>query len=166
MKTIKSGFRKVASGIKNAVRHIDNSVFCRLMKKPEVKSIDETIDYILKNNCSVSRFGDGELLMILGYRNGFQTYSRELAVRLEEVLKSNLSNHIVCLADMFGSLKKLNKESIKYNKKYLSKYRRKLYRIIPRKKEGGFYNTFFTRPYNMFRDKSDSARWFNNNKKI
>ena len=66
-----------------------------------------TILYILKNKCSVSRFGDGELQMITHFKahgtvanfhmDSFQCYDVRLASRLLEVYESNVGNHIVCL---------------------------------------------------------------------
>lgn len=73
-------------------------------------SID-TILYILKNKCSVSRFGDGEFQMITHmlengteadfYLDTFQHYDVRLASRLLDVYKSNLSNHLVCIPYAF-----------------------------------------------------------------
>lgn len=75
-----------------------------------LNSID-TILYILKNKCSVSRFGDGEFQMIDHlkkhgteadfYIDTFQHYDARLASRLLEVYKSNLSNHLVCIPYAF-----------------------------------------------------------------
>lgn len=43
-----------------------NKLTWKFRKKPKVKSIDETLDYINKNHCSVSRYGDGEFTIMLG----------------------------------------------------------------------------------------------------
>ena len=71
----------------------------------------DTILYIIKNGCSVSRFGDGEFQMITHmkehgteadfYLDTFQHYDARLASRLLEVYKSNLSNHLVCIPYAF-----------------------------------------------------------------
>lgn len=71
----------------------------------------ETIDYILKNKCSVSRFGDGELQMISHYmREGsvesfnvdtFQSYNEDLSKRLIEVFLSTDKNILICLPYQF-----------------------------------------------------------------
>ena len=39
---------------------------------PKVKNSLDTIDYILQNKCSVSRFGDGEFLIMQGWHIGFK----------------------------------------------------------------------------------------------
>lgn len=70
-----------------------------------------TIQYIIKNKCSISRFGDGEFQMVTHYiRHGrsenfnidsFQQYDPKLANRLIKVLISPISNHLVCIPYAF-----------------------------------------------------------------
>lgn len=67
----------------------------------------QTLAYIQKNRCSVARFGDGEFQMIEhGRKNGgeegfkvdtFQSFNKELADRLDEVLKVPVKNLLVCV---------------------------------------------------------------------
>ena len=65
----------------------NNKIGIHLWKKPTIKSIDETIDYICDNHCSVSRFGDGEFAEMCGHGyDGFQAYDAGLGNRLNEVL--------------------------------------------------------------------------------
>lgn len=71
-----------------------------------LNSVD-TILYIIKNKCSVSRFGDGEFQMITHCKehgtqenfhvDTFQSYDAKLAQRLQEVYDSNLPNHLICI---------------------------------------------------------------------
>jgi hypothetical protein len=54
---------------------------------PKIASIDETLDYVIANRCSVSRFGDGEVLLTNPNKEiGFQVGDPKLAERLKEVL--------------------------------------------------------------------------------
>lgn len=63
-----------------------------------LNSID-SIKYIIEHKCSVSRYGDGEFIMLLG--GGYDDYQgadQKLAKRLKEVLVStDVPNHIVGL---------------------------------------------------------------------
>ncbi|HEY0222613.1 MAG TPA: GT-D fold domain-containing glycosyltransferase [Lactovum miscens] len=71
---------------------------------PDVMTADETIDFIIKNHCSVSRFGDGELSYLVGNRNPtFQPWSKKLANELKNLSKYNGSNEkiLVCVPDIF-----------------------------------------------------------------
>lgn len=72
---------------------------------------EETVQYIIQNRCSVSRFGDGEFQMITHFLNNgttenfhvdtFQRYEPRLACRLIDVLRSPIPNHLVCIPYAF-----------------------------------------------------------------
>ena len=61
----------------------------KILQGFKIKSPEETIDKIINDNCSITRFGDGEFDMILGKGMKYQTYNEQLGRRLEQVLKSN-----------------------------------------------------------------------------
>ena len=142
----------------------NNKIGKYVWKKPKIESIDETLDYIYENKCSVSRFGDGEFAIISGNSNGFQKRDEELGIRLAEILKNPIEDHIVCLPDIFGDMKDLKNSSREFNNGLLGKERRKWLKLIDLNRT--YYNTFFTRCYNMFEDKSNAIGWFEKNKKI
>lgn len=55
-----------------------------------------SIQYILDNGCSVSRYGDGELSFFCGVKEGYQEINDKLIERLKQVLKADdAPNHIV-----------------------------------------------------------------------
>ena len=62
----------------------------KILQGFKIKSPEETIDKIINDNCSITRFGDGEFDMILGKGMKYQTYNEQLGRRLEQVLKSNI----------------------------------------------------------------------------
>ena len=59
---------------------------------PNIMSKQESVDYIIKNKVSISRFGDGEFNLIKNVGIPFQQSSLELSMRLKEVLSSNDNN--------------------------------------------------------------------------
>ncbi len=59
-----------------------------LALKANILSYDESIDYIIKNKCSLCRFGDGEFNLISGGDVSFQKYNPLLAQRLKDILMS------------------------------------------------------------------------------
>lgn len=75
--------------------------------KLQILTSEETVSYIIRNHCSVARFGDGEFQMITHFlHNGtqenfhvdtFQEYSLDLAKRLLEVLKSDNPDLLICI---------------------------------------------------------------------
>lgn len=77
----------------------------------QILNSEKTLLYIIRNDCSVSRFGDGEFQMITHYlQNGtiddfhvdtFQDYSPRLAERLLDVLESDCNDLMVCIPYAF-----------------------------------------------------------------
>lgn len=70
-----------------------------------VMSDVETIDYIVKHRCSISRFGDGEFAFVVAGRNntvfnaGFQQFNSKLSEELGNILRGiNIPNNLlVCV---------------------------------------------------------------------
>lgn len=131
---------------------------------PQIASIDDTISKIATEHCSVSRFGDGEILLIDNHGIGFQEAKFELGKRLAEVLQSHDEKHLVCISDTFSNLYRYNRKARRFWRTHFflygwiwDKY------LIP---ERLYYNTFVTRPYMDFASKKACNRWFNDIKSI
>ena len=135
-----------------------------IYSKPKVLSIDETLDFIIKNKCSVNRFGDGELKLMMGQRIFFQSHSQDLENRLRESLKNREENLITCIPDIFEDLSVYAEEPYNYWKLHIAKTRSKWYRLIDKNKIYG--NAFISRCYYGFKDKKNCKRWFDKIKKI
>ncbi len=78
------------------------------IKRIKVADVDETIDKLINSDCSISRFGDGELGMIIGNRICFQTVNKELSRRLKEVLLSDEKNVLIAIPRFYNSLRDIN----------------------------------------------------------
>ena len=150
--------------IRNLFHFWIDAIYQRLIPPPSIVSIEETIQYILKNKCSVSRLGDGEIKIAAGKTLGFQTYSAILQKRMQEVLSCPIPNHIVCLPDIFNDISIYNQEAHNHWKLHLAYYRRTWYKYINRKHI--FYNAFISRCYMMFIDKSRTSLYFNQMKRL
>lgn len=85
-------------------------------------------------------------------------------MRLAEILKTLISNHIVCLPDIFDKQEGLKESSKKYNNGLLIKERRRWLGLIDLDRI--YYNAFFSRCYNMFEDKQNCGKWFEKIKNI
>lgn len=96
---------------------------CLLGHHPEVLNIKDSLLYILKHRVSISRYGDGELLLMEKYSIGFQQADPTLASRLEQVAKDPIPNHRVCIPGVFpsffSSLSSINKEAIHFWEQFL-----------------------------------------------
>lgn len=115
---------------------------------PQIKSMEETLDRIINDKCSISRFGDGEFSCMNQSRISFHDPSEGLADRLKEVISSELPNLLIGLPDCFGSLDCYVPYTIKYWRKYMSKKRQMTYSYLDLDRV--YYNAFFNRYYLNF----------------
>jgi len=69
--------------------NIKYEIFDNAPFQPKIKTVDETIDDILKHKFSIARFGDGEFQLMNGNSIPFQKADKKLQKRLIEVFKSN-----------------------------------------------------------------------------
>lgn len=143
-----------------------NNLIRHLLKPPSVKTIDETLDAILKRKASIARFGDGEFDIIFGRKQGFQVYNNKLQSRLQQVLKSNGESHtfLVGIPDCYGDLSHFIPEAQHHWKIRLDKERYKWYKILNRKQP--YYQSQISRFYYDWADKSRSKIWSNKLKRI
>ena len=151
--------------IKNLVANVMYFFIVLFHKFPKVLSIDESIDEIINNNCSIARFGDGEIRLINNENITFQKPNEELSKRLKEIINSNEKNILIGLPDVF-CFKDINRSvrqrKLFYKKEIVLEY--KIYKSIRNDKK--FINTHMTRPYLEYKDKSNVENIFNNLKKI
>ncbi len=117
------------------------------LKLPNIAGLDETIDKIINDRVSISRYGDGEFQIILGKaKDKYQKNDEKLAERLKEILFSDLKGHIVAIADDYGSLDIYGVKTRTDIRKYMTtEKRRNQYKYIDFNKY--YYNAYITRPY-------------------
>jgi len=125
---------------------------------PQIASIEETIQKIVREGCSVSRFGDGEILLTNNKAIGFQKADSKLGERLKEVLQSNADGHIVCLSDTFTDIYRYNRKARRFWRTHFFIYGHIWDNLLISNKQ--YYNTFVTRPYMDFVQKTQCGKWF------
>lgn len=119
---------------------------------------ENSVRYILENQSSVARFGDGEVDIIMGKSIPYQPYSPELASELMDILQTASSEKLlVCLPDVFSKIERYNTSAQKFWENHFKEY-------------GSFYeqhmtsewygSTFLSRPYIDLKDKSSVADYF------
>lgn len=81
----------------------------KICTKLHIVNSEKTVKYIIKHQCSVSRFGDGEISLAIHLKrqgnennyhvDSFQKFDKDLAQRLLDILKvqNAVDNHIVCI---------------------------------------------------------------------
>ena len=116
-----------------------------LIYKPiKIKSIEETIDEIIKNKKSISRFGDGEFSIIFNENIRFQKFNKNLKYKLLEVLNSKIKDLMIGIMNFEDlKIKPFWKEWFKRNK---FRFRKLL------NKDTIYYNSFISRFVTLFKN--------------
>ncbi|MCI9128042.1 MAG: SP_1767 family glycosyltransferase [Eubacterium sp.] len=150
---------KMELHLNNIEYEIAGKIKAEQLEFPKVHNIKETIREIKENGKSMSRYGDGELDIIFGGEVTFQPYHKILSTRLKEILTSNLENHIVCLPNIYGGYDNRTDEFKNFFRQHLSSGRRKKeYELFDFQKN--YYDSFVTRPYKDYIDKSETEKHF------
>lgn len=128
------------------------------MKDIHVLDIDKSLTFILENQSSVARFGDGEIDIIAGNSIPYQDYHKDLAERLRAIIETPSSkDFLVCMPDVFERTERYNQFARDFWQGHLSHYET-LYNDI---KWSDFYgSTFISRPYIDLEEKSAAKASF------
>ncbi|KQS95227.1 GT-D fold domain-containing glycosyltransferase [Chryseobacterium sp. Leaf394] len=117
-----------------------------------VLNIESTTEKIISERTSISRFGDGEFRLTLPeYALVFQDGGEKIRKKLQNVLQSDIKNHIVCLP--FGHFRDFDLPTKYWWYKFLNIYGSRIQNFIPADKNYG--TTFISRYYIGFSDKSE-----------
>lgn len=126
---------------------------------------DSSVKYIIKNKCSVSRYGEGEFIVMGGGANGFQKENLALAKRLQEVLKNPIDNHIIGIPYTFVDLSPFRLSSKIFILEYLLSFGE--HDLLPFLNPNLFYiDSLFTRFYMPYRNKIYGDKYVELLKKI
>ena len=134
-------------------------IIIKIWPLPKVFSIDETIDKILNEKASISRYGDSEFLYIIDKINlPYQEYNELLSQRMKEILISDKPNVLIGLPIGYHSLDNLVKKS-------KLTWRSQIAWIYPRLRkylrlDRPYYNSSMTRFYIEYENKNISKKYF------
>jgi glycosyltransferase family protein len=87
-----------------------------------------------------------------------------LEEKLKEVLQSDHEDHLVCLSDTFENLDRYTRSAKRFWRTHFYLYGYLWDNYL--KEDKVYYNTFLTRPYMDYKDKSRCGIWFESLKKI
>jgi len=120
----------------------------------KILSSEDTLDEIIKNNRSISRFGDGEFNLMLGKNIGFQEVNNTLIIKLKKVLKSKKKGLLIGILWPYNNnyLEKFIYETKKYLINWMESKKLDLITLIDINRK--YYSSFFTRFYMDRKDKS------------
>jgi glycosyltransferase family protein len=129
---------------------------------PTVLSREKTVEKLLNDQCSMSRFGDGELALTRGWGIRFQSANAALTARLKEILRSNLESHIVCLPGL--DFTRFENRPGRFWKKFYAANIFWILKLIDQNKP--YYETHITRPYMDLIDKAGAGQRFTQLRKL
>ncbi len=124
---------------------------------PNIIDSESAIQEIIDEKKSIARFGDGEFAIICGhFRQPFQRPDDNLAKRLNQVLKSDIQNLMICIADNYGNLEKYTDSAADGIRLYMQRNtRREHMRLLSKDKI--YYDAYLSRPYILYRDNCTNA---------
>lgn len=155
---------KLKKFLKNKIYIVINKLIIISNIRPNIENSTITINKIIDDKVSVSRYGDGELGLIFGQDIGFQKSSDLLRERLKNILVSDKENHIVCLPYFICNNNELTDEAKSFWERYNKENCFNIYRNVDIKKT--YYDTQITRPYMDFRNKELCGEKFERLKQI
>lgn len=117
-----------------------------LLRRIHIMDSIDTVNYLLKNKVSISRFGDGEFDIINNKGNGFQCESPKLARKLVEVATVELPNHSVALPYVWKNMRNLKYDAYCFWAHFLvTKFKNCVVPYLSNNRE--YLDTNFTRFY-------------------
>lgn len=114
----------------------------------------DTVEKLLREQCSVSRYGDGEFYVMGGSGNGFQQNNAKLAQKLKEALDNPLPNLLLCIPRSLVAFGEYNLFSKRFIQNFLCReFRRSVSPYV--KTDQVYGDALFTRFYMNLKDKSN-----------
>lgn len=131
-----------------------------------ILSFEATINEIILNKKSISRFGDGEFRLLTKERGiYFQNLNDKIAERLHDVLNSNLPNHLVCIPSSLKTRENLKRE-VKVHWLNFINQKGKAIALSIEKQDNIFGDALITRFYLDYKNTHEVLRKVNSLKKI
>ena len=140
--------------------------YCWFSHQLKVMGGVETVDKIINDHVSMSRFGDYEYMSLHQESNNFNRATPELAARLHEVLNTPIPNHIVCIPHGFVRVKDDRKNARIFWKYFVAQNGEFILQETPRHRI--YYDTNFTRFWmdNRKKDRKERATYINHFRQI
>ena len=129
-------------------------------------SSEDTLDEIIKNNRSISRFGDGEINLIDGVSIGFQEANKILTKKLKKVLKSKRKDLLIGINIPYNNsyLNIYNYEAKQYFINWVENYKLIIFSLIDLNRK--YYSSYISRFYIDIEDKSKVPEYIKKLKQI
>lgn len=125
---------------------------------PTILDGKAAVERIVRERCSLVRFGDGEFGIISGKNHRcYQDYNEVLAERLKQVLQSNDEKIIIAIAKNYGDLDIYIEETADGIRNYMTQEIRKLHNSLL-EKDKTYYDAYLFKSYFPYRDKENTKK--------
>ena len=153
------------NSIKTLYNDCNHCTSNEILEGLKIVSPEDTLNEIIYNNKSISRFGDGEFSLIFGNDIGFQKTNKLISNRLYNILQNNEEGLLIGLPNP------LNIEYLDNFKNFAAKYWRKWiednkFKLMILNKNKTYYSSFITRFYIDYKDNSGVYKYIKKLKKI
>ena len=146
------------------IKNLISGIFKERTPAIIVKDINQTLDYIVENQSSIIRFGDGEMDLMLGRSIPYQVYDENLASQLKEIISLQSDEKLVIgLPNVFADRSNFTSEAEAFWKGHLEHHLKDYVELATADWYG---TTFVSRPYIDYVDKSQSFSQFEKLKQI
>lgn len=144
----------------NEIEYIIGKIYTLFYKMSiNVMTIDDTIDFMSVPGNSIARFGDGEF-MIIDKKGlfGYQVYDDKLRQQLISAVNSEDDNFLVCMPEPLANINKFKEKTKRMWTINIWKNRKAYRKYISAERLYG--NSFVSRPYMFYLDKTCCDVWF------
>lgn len=123
---------------------------------PQIGSTEEAVDKIVKEKCSLVRYGDGEFEIMAGKERAvFQNYDQRLAERLVEVISSKNEKLLIGIANNYGNLDTYTADTADGIRLYMSEKVRN-YHMSVLEKDRVYYDAYMFKSYFPYKNREDT----------
>ena len=112
------------------ITYLINKIMLPFIWKPKQMGLEETLDYIIENKVSISRFGDGEYKWMFNEKQtSFQNQNEDMRKELISTYHNENSDLLLCISDCFSDLSKYKVSVRKFWSMYMMTHRNKIRQI-------------------------------------
>ena len=148
------------------IKNCEKCMNWEILTELTIISPEETLNEILNNNKSISRYGDGEFDLLFGSSIGFQKVDKILSKRLSDILQSNDEGLLIGIPDILN-MNNLYKFMDGCQKFWTNWHKKRVFKLVLALNENKtYYSSFMTRFYILYRDQSKVPKYIEKLKQI
>lgn len=164
-----SSFKRCLLKIWDKLYEIRKLYYVRSNFSLPIMTSEQTIDYIVSNQCSISRFGDGEFdIMLQRSAPGFQKGTEEMAQALISVFQNTDEKLLICLPRAMVSTKGFEPWAKQVWENWARDKQEDIVEMIRKTGKNGYVygDSYVSRPYTAYQSRDYSKKIFDSLKEL